>query len=631
MSAALRWKTTLANHRIANLISVTGGIIYLIQSWIYAQSQASLLDEGAYLYKGYLFAIGKYWPYQDYGPWTNHMPLSFLIPGYAQAIFGPGLRTGRYLAVSMGLLMLLGLWVITRRLGGPWWAALAVWAMALNPAVIKLYSLANTQSLVACMLVWVLVLTLGGDRPLWQVLLGSGLAGLMLVTRVNLFPVLAFLLVYIFWEYGGKVGWYSTLSGLVPVAIVHAIYWPGILKIWAHWIPRSLVPFLDPWRYPIEALPSWNPKPTLETRILSFFQGFRFHFVALIGALSVLLLWPFKRLRKSNSRFKVVVFLISLFGLLILLHMWASLGKSYCVFCYPVYLSFFVSLGLILIVAAFVDWEENLPLWQQVLIGVIILILAAGIGYSASLEIGDNLLPLLSIKVPRIRSLQVLSGSVELGGLIQNYYGLTAEDYEPLMKLILPTVIGFFVGLGIVFISILIYRRRTRREGLSKISLGLIALVLFMVIGYIFTPTVVFGGGYNTYDCGGDVISSYEAAGRHLNAEIPAGSLVYWKGGNSIVPMLYLQDVEIYPAQINGDYSFRLGGTPEALESFGFWSEELALEWAEEADFILIEERFYKGWLRELVESGDFDELEPTAPTVGCRRKSAIHIFQRQQ
>lgn len=121
MSATLRWKPTIVNHRFANLLSLIGGFVYLIQSWLYAQMQTSLLDEGAYLYKGYLFAIGKYWPYQDYGPWTNHMPLSFLIPGYAQAVFGPGLRTGRYLAVILGLLTIIGLWVITRRLGGSWW------------------------------------------------------------------------------------------------------------------------------------------------------------------------------------------------------------------------------------------------------------------------------------------------------------------------------------------------------------------------------------------------------------------------------------------------------------------------------------------------------------------------------
>jgi hypothetical protein len=629
MRATMRWKTSIVNPRFANLLSLLGVFVYLIQSRLYAKMQTSLLDEGAYLYKGYLFAIGKYWPYQEYGPWTNHMPLSFLIPGYTQTVFGAGLRTGRYLAVFLGVLTIIGLWVITRRLGGPWWAALAVWAMALNPAVIKLYSLANSQSLVACMLVWVLVLTVGGDRPLWQILLGSGLAGIMMVTRVNMFPVLILLLLYIYWEYGWRVGFYSTVSGVIPIVIVHAIYWPGIIKVWAHWIPKPFTPFLDQWRYPDGAIPSWNPSPRFSTRLLSFFQSFRYHFVALIGAIGVLLLWPGRHRWKSDSQLRTVIFIASLFGLLVLLHLWASLGKDYCVFCYPVYISFFITLGLILIVVSFISWERDLSLWRQVAIGGLIIVLAAGIGYSASPDIGDGLMPLLSIKVPRMRSLQVVPGSVELGGLIQNYFGLTAERYEQMMRAIIPSVVGMLVGVAVILGSVLIYRRRSRWEGLSNLPFGLIALVLFLVIGYIFTPTIILGGGYNTYDCGGDVISGYEAAGEHLRAIIPEGSLVYWEGGNSVVPMLYLPNVEIFPAQINGDYSFRLGGTPEALERFGFWSEDLAFEWAEEADYILIEERFYRGWLKELVESGIYDELEPTAPILRCRRNSAIHIFQK--
>ena len=631
MSAALRWKNIIYNHRFANLVSVVGGIVYLVQSWLYAKTQASLLDEGAYLYKGFLFSIGRYWPYQDYGPWTNHMPLSFLIPGYTQLFFGPGLRTGRYLSILFGLLTILGLWIVIRRLGGYWWAALAVWAVALNPAVIKLYSLANTQSLIACMLVWVLVLTVGGDRPLWQLFVGSGLAGVMLVTRVNLFPVLILLVLYIYWEYGWRVGLLSTLSGLIPVVIVHAIYWPGIIKIWAHWIPRGLTPFLDPWRYPAEAIPSWNPSPNLSTRMLSFFQGFRFHFVALFGALIALLLWRGAQKRESNRQFRTIIFIGSLFGLLIILHIWASLGKNYCVFCYPVYLSFFISLGFILTAVAFVYWDQTLAIWRQVLIGVIILILAAGIGYGASPEIGDNLMPLLSISVPRVRAMQLLPGSVELGGLIQNYFRLTAEQYEQVMRAILPSVIGLLIGVLVILSSVLIYQWRTRRDRHSGVSWGVIALVLLLVIGYIFAPTVVFAGGYNTYDCGGDVIRGYESAGKHLRAVIPANSLVYWEGGNSVIPMLYLEDVEIFPAQINGDYSFRLGGASEELEKFGFWSEELALQWAEEADYILIEERFYTGWLKELVESDNYDELEPTEPILSCRRNSAIHIFRKKQ
>ena len=178
---------------LAEALAGIGGLWYTLQLWGFAHLQESVLDEGAYLYKGYLFASGQYIPYQPYGPWTNHTPLAFLIPGAIQLVFGPGIRTARYASIVMAVLMLLGVWILARRFGNRWWAAAAVWALALNPAMLKAYSTAVSQGLVACMLVWTLVLVMGERRPLWQIVLGSGLAGLMVMTRINMLPVLPLL------------------------------------------------------------------------------------------------------------------------------------------------------------------------------------------------------------------------------------------------------------------------------------------------------------------------------------------------------------------------------------------------------------------------------------------------------
>jgi len=64
----------------------------------------------------------------------------------------------------------------------------------------------TSQGLIACMLVWILVLILGPNRPLWQLLLGTALAGLLVLTRVNLSPVLLATLAYIFWEHKKTAG-----------------------------------------------------------------------------------------------------------------------------------------------------------------------------------------------------------------------------------------------------------------------------------------------------------------------------------------------------------------------------------------------------------------------------------------
>ena len=95
------------------------------------------------------------------------------------------------------------------------------------------------------------------------------------------------------------------------------------------------------------------------------------------------------------------------------------------------------------------------------------------------------------------------------------------------------------------------------------------------------------------------------------------------------MPLLYAPNIQIYPAQINGDYSFLIGGDPDRILRFGKWNQELAERWANEADIILIEEHFYEGWLKLLVKTGSFRELEPTLSTVSCRSDSQIRIFQR--
>jgi len=172
-----RVKGFLTKPGAADGLALVGGLVTFIQMIWYAFDQKSMVDEGLYLYKGLLFASSIFRPYQDDGPWTHKAPFAYLIPGYIQDWFGPGLRTGRYFAIFLGLLALVGFWLVARRLGKHWWAAAAVWAIAVNPAIIKYYSIASAESLVFCLLSWSLFLVLGEDRPTWQVGLGAFLAG----------------------------------------------------------------------------------------------------------------------------------------------------------------------------------------------------------------------------------------------------------------------------------------------------------------------------------------------------------------------------------------------------------------------------------------------------------------------
>jgi hypothetical protein len=95
-----------------------------------------------------------------------------------------------------------------------------------------------------------------------------------------------------------------------------------------------------------------------------------------------------------------------------------------------------------------------------------------------------------------------------------------------------------------------------------------------------------------------------------------------------VIPLLYIPDAQVYPPQINNGYSYFDGGDTEILIEFGAWNKEVALQWSGEADYILIEERSFKGWLRDHVTSNKFVELEPTPAITGCRDDSQIRIFK---
>ena len=109
-------------------------------------------------------------------------------------------------------------------------------------------------------------------------------------------------------------------------------------------------PFLVPFQSP-EGEHFWNPSVDLYGRLISFFFAFRYHFVAISGVITTLLLWPRKKDWKSPHQFRASTFLTVTFIVLFFAHFWVSIGagissneaysSSYCVFCFPIYLAFF--------------------------------------------------------------------------------------------------------------------------------------------------------------------------------------------------------------------------------------------------------------------------------------------------
>lgn len=200
MTLSVKFKDQMISHlSFANILAATGLVVYLVISLVFSQVRFPNLDEGAYLYKGLQFAQGNYTPFEPYGFWTNKMYLPFYLFGWIQLLFEPGLMAPRLLAVLLGSLGVVGLWVVVRRIGNEVFAAIAVWSMVLNPALISIYSIANSQVVVICELVWILVFVLGEDRKRWHLAIGGFLSALMVLSRENMIFVIPFLVIYCFW------------------------------------------------------------------------------------------------------------------------------------------------------------------------------------------------------------------------------------------------------------------------------------------------------------------------------------------------------------------------------------------------------------------------------------------------
>src|SRR5258706_877896 len=597
----------------ASAIALLGLIAYTIQAVIFAHTTVSNLDEGAYRLKGILFASGKYHPF-DPGISTNKAPLAFLIPGYIQLLFGAGLRTGRYLAVFFGTMAVVGTWVAAHRLSGKWLAAGAVWILALSPAVIKFYSGGATQSTIAFLLAWSLVFSLGEKRPLWQLALSGFLAGVMMLVRQNMMPVLPLLVIYAFWEHRSRAIW-LLFAGVAVVLAIHILYWPNILQIWT-WIP--LISFPAGSEYAGGGTRSWTPDIGLSSRLLSIFQAFRIHFAVLAGGIVCMILWPKISDWKSRADYRVGLFLLVLFLSLVYMHSVAAIGRDYCVYCFAPYVAFFNIAGILLLILIVKSWNWRPSVLMNILIVVFFLIVLTGMSYSAFEDIGPWI---LNLPAPRMRDLTVLPGFVTWWEILSNRYHLNYNLARKYASAIFGLLIGGFISL-LVYI---VWRRIWRNS--SLLSFGAIYASAILVLGIILSP--ILNGRFGFHDCRMDVISANEQIGTYLRSLIPTDNLVYWDGGLSVAPLLYLPDAKIIPAQINAGYTYYGGGDTTELYKFGLWNQEMDNEWKATAKFFIIEESRYASW-QAFLTPNLFDEYGRSPVGTSCQEESRLRIFRRK-
>jgi hypothetical protein len=283
-----------------------------------------------------------------------------------------------------------------------------------------------------------------------------------------------------------------------------------------------------------------------------------------------------------------------------------------------------------------------LPLWLQGFISLLVLGITTGIGYSSFETVGDGM---ATWQFPSFTHRWLRHNTLRVWKFLNYHYAISYHQ----SKRILPTGAGFLTGVVVLLISggLTAWNRLLKKDK-SK-SFGYVALVALLIAGWLLSPTQALGGGYQGYDCNGDVLAIYDALGAELSELIPAGSTLYWQGEPASTVLIYLSDVRIFPAQLNQKFTFFDGSTDE-LEKYGFWNQELAERWLAEADYALVGTLYFGDipkedippdikvsnfynvtWLVEgLAPENGYQLIDQVQLPMPCQPNQIIQVFQRQ-
>ena len=633
------------------VITGIGGLIYGLKTWRMAHSLATLiLDESMYIYKGYLFAIGRYAPYQDYGPLTNHMPLSFMIPGFIQSWFGPGMETARVFAFLVGLVMLAGMWLAFYRVGGRWWAAVVVWIFVFTPAWQEVFSQGLTQGLVNTFIAWAFVLLLGEERRNWQLVGAAFLMVLAVMTRVNTLPILGLILIYIYWQHGWKKGGVATVVAVLSGVFILSFFWPDVLKFLSGWIPKGLIGFVEPYRSPWKQqhvpagfsyfpLNAWIRDANSQQikGLLAFLESINFNFIPYLAVVGTLICWPRKRDWPNQYRFRLSVLLVVGWILMAIMHIWVALsGRSCHFFCLAGYFTFFNFLGLLLLPATLPYWRRHLTVWRQVLAFVILFGVVTGTLFFAGYRppwFYSHFFPkwykFMHTPIPRISGGRVIWGETGfLYGLFESKlklsYAFLVEELPHYFYLI-PLILLVFA------ITPLVYRLIDRRRDLGG-RLVMFTFILFMGTGTLLGYSDLFYRETPNLVCSDNVVETHEKVARQLKEMIPEGSSLYWHISSNML-LLYLPQMEIFPPQLNTNFNYLSSSKPEDSDQiyrFGFWDSTLKQEFIREADYLLIASPLGEDW-QELLETGEYRLVGVTDPYETCRSQiTTVNVIKNE-
>jgi hypothetical protein len=398
----------------------------------------------------------------------------------------------------------------------------------------------------------------------------------------------------------------------------NAFYFPQNLKFWAIRVPDFPFSFLQAWKMP----PAGGidlPEPeesNLYRMILYFLLTFRLHFVALVSALTVWLLLPYRNIRPVSERIGAVIYLSVLLIVLYIAHLQVAFFGEFCISCILLYAGYFDFLGLMLLVIAAPILLRELTRLRQIIIFVVMALLIMGIGFSSHEDLSSDFAK---------RMIERLDGTYIWGAMI-HYISFVPQLI--LFRVTFVLLVGALVILLGAILLMAIYRRFKDGQ-LAGGKIGIVALNLFLIFGLILSPTKVLGLGNDFFDCGGtDVLASYKRAGAALSQVIEPGSKIYWEGRIPAI-FLYMPEVKVYPPQLNHVHSYFVGGDSDVLLRFSQWNDALARRWLADADYIMVQNTEKVYLTDEMLDSGQFVKIFSAPRAEKCRWQSAIQVYKR--
>jgi hypothetical protein len=337
----------------------------------------------------------------------------------------------------------------------------------------------------------------------------------------------------------------------------------------------------------------------------------------------------------NSWKFKTAIILLGLFVVLFLMHAWASLGNDYCKFCLPGYISFFSPIGFILLSILIPSFYPTILRGWGWMVSLLFVVSTTLLGFATHQDFvrqpsySDWLDGFFEFPLPWIREGQLILGEVKFWQILANKFNLTFEQVRlEVLPVLIPTFIGFVVGIVWIVLIFLIYQAIKNKK---KFSLSFLLLTSFLLIAILLSPTWILSGGMYTYDCGNDVIDQIEHSGQQLANQISPGAKIDWRVTSmSPILLLYLEHPQLLPAQINSNYSYVYGGDSDYLSKYGFWNEESANKWMSQADFFLATPPISPDVSRQLQDFG-FQEISPLSPALQCANEHfEIQIYSRK-